>query len=516
MEPNNPKSESRHTNNKDPNSLLPSQKIQLITKNIGNDLKAQDDRVSSVNYNPAMSKMITIAISQVKTLGFQKFRASSVSNKYSILFAITNPALDVDARLRTFPVAIDIYDKIFSVRVIFSVNNEPFKFTDENLEAKILEFIARANWKIKIGIFGISSEKRFLTFELKSCYLRLDHTYLGEIIRNSIDISITAYKFYSQKIVKIIDLVQQGLNCDIAQLIKTDPINQREIQEEKKDSIKSLKKSSQNNTDLEILEQSEKPNANPNLFQDEHKILDFIQNNDNLCLRFDLDNLIIDKEQFIYEGYENSTFEKYIKIFKIDIDIIEIIIIELLELYRNHLEFKKFPSKNILVKNFAPNLDIKFIPVNISNIALINPKNNNERLYEIKMRKDINDLLVSLMPTKIHTKFFVTEYDFIHPNYFEMKDITSVQNSIGGGGFGEVFINELNGKQVAIKFPKEGKENQEKTKLRIEKELQMMKILPHDNIIAVYGVVNHKSRLGLVMEYCKYGGFNDFLKENQD
>lgn len=87
---------------------------------------------------------------------------------------------------------------------------------------------------------------------------------------------------------------------------------------------------------------------------------------------------------------------------------------------------------------------------------------------------------------------------------------------IGHGGFGDVYGNELHGQQVAIKFAREVKESESKAKRRIAKELQMMKCLPHNNIIKVYGVVEFNKKTGLVLEYCQNSGLNTYIKKNPD
>eukprot|EP00358_Blepharisma_japonicum_P000993 CAMPEP_0202954870 /NCGR_PEP_ID=MMETSP1395-20130829/51201_1 /ASSEMBLY_ACC=CAM_ASM_000871 /TAXON_ID=5961 /ORGANISM="Blepharisma japonicum, Strain Stock R1072" /LENGTH=276 /DNA_ID=CAMNT_0049670745 /DNA_START=1260 /DNA_END=2087 /DNA_ORIENTATION=+ len=132
------------------------------------------------------------------------------------------------------------------------------------------------------------------------------------------------------------------------------------------------------------------------------------------------------------------------------------------------------------------------------------------------MLKELNSLLCQIISDKSNIKYQISSQDCIAPENFTDKSLMREESIIGHGGFGDVYGNELYGQKVAIKFPREVKESETKAKRRIAKELQMMKCLPHENIVKVYGVVDYDKKIGLVLEFCPKGGLNSYIKKSSN
>ncbi|CAG9311824.1 unnamed protein product [Blepharisma stoltei] len=294
--------------------------------------------------------------------------------------------------------------------------------------------------------------------------------------------------------------------------------------EENKNDQNSEEENSAQKTDPEIEDKAEMDEEHISM-EEEWQILDFIQANDFLRNLFDMDQLIMSGKKLIYEGYEGSTLEKYFQCFSINSGIIKEIIEILNAVYNSGIEFTKFPRDHIIVNGFMPDVSFKFIPRRLSKIAEkvkipdnMTPQQARKK-YLIKMQKEANEFLMKMIPLKCHTKMYVSVHDIIPPSHLQFSEITSGSYLLDKGGFGEIYQNELFGKKVAIKFPKENPEDEKSEKKavdRIIKEYQIMKLLPHDNIVAVYGIIKYKNRTGIVMEYCNQGNLNKYLNENPD
>ena len=88
-----------------------------------------------------------------------------------------------------------------------------------------------------------------------------------------------------------------------------------------------------------------------------------------------------------------------------------------------------------------------------------------------------------------------------------------IKQVIGEGTFATVrlAINKQTGEQVAIKIMEKNKIIQKEDKIRIEREIKVLKNLRHPNIVHLYSVIQTDEKIYLIMEYVKGKELFDYI-----
>ena len=88
---------------------------------------------------------------------------------------------------------------------------------------------------------------------------------------------------------------------------------------------------------------------------------------------------------------------------------------------------------------------------------------------------------------------------------------------LGQGMFGFVRLatHSLTGEKVAIKILDKEKLIKEKDKFRLKNEIKILKKLRHTNLVQLYGVIDTKLSINLIMEYCEGEELLDFINRKQ-
>ena len=88
-----------------------------------------------------------------------------------------------------------------------------------------------------------------------------------------------------------------------------------------------------------------------------------------------------------------------------------------------------------------------------------------------------------------------------------------IKEVIGEGTFATVrlAINKQTGEQVAIKIMEKSKIVQEEDKIRIDREIKVLKNLRHPNIVHLYSVIQTEEKIYLIMEYVKGKELFDYI-----
>lgn len=94
-----------------------------------------------------------------------------------------------------------------------------------------------------------------------------------------------------------------------------------------------------------------------------------------------------------------------------------------------------------------------------------------------------------------------------------LKDYFIIKNKIGTGTFSKVYKGFYckTKKTVAIKKIK----NKSSIDKIIEKEIEIISGLEHENIIKLYEVVSNEKYHFLILEYCELGDLSEYLKKNE-
>jgi 5'-AMP-activated protein kinase catalytic alpha subunit len=92
-----------------------------------------------------------------------------------------------------------------------------------------------------------------------------------------------------------------------------------------------------------------------------------------------------------------------------------------------------------------------------------------------------------------------------------------LSKTIGKGTFGKVKlgIHNLTGEKVAVKILEKDKIQDVNDVERVAREIHILKMIRHPNIIQLYEIIETPKQLYLIMEYASGGELFDFIVKNQ-
>jgi 5'-AMP-activated protein kinase, catalytic alpha subunit len=91
--------------------------------------------------------------------------------------------------------------------------------------------------------------------------------------------------------------------------------------------------------------------------------------------------------------------------------------------------------------------------------------------------------------------------------------LTCVGKVLGQGTFGKVRLGThvLTSEKVAIKILEKEKIKDEQEAMRIMREINILKIVRHPNIVQLYEIIETSRQLYLIMEYSPNGELFDYI-----
>ena len=92
----------------------------------------------------------------------------------------------------------------------------------------------------------------------------------------------------------------------------------------------------------------------------------------------------------------------------------------------------------------------------------------------------------------------------------------ALDKTIGKGTFGKVKlgVHELTGERVAVKILEKDKIQDVNDVERVAREIHILKMIRHPNIIQLYEIIETPKQLYLIMEYANGGELFDFIVKN--
>lgn len=128
----------------------------------------------------------------------------------------------------------------------------------------------------------------------------------------------------------------------------------------------------------------------------------------------------------------------------------------------------------------------------------MNPDNssNNSGFEEKKNSEDNNDIAVS-------------DSDLV----VKKKNVFKLEQKLGTGAFGKVYLGEYNNSIYAIKTII--KKNNTKGLNRIKMGSILQRDIKHSNIVSIEKITQDTDKILIVMEYCQNGSLFDFFKKKQ-
>ena len=131
---------------------------------------------------------------------------------------------------------------------------------------------------------------------------------------------------------------------------------------------------------------------------------------------------------------------------------------------------------------------------------------------EIKKDTEAGNQSSSQAPNK--PTLNITTKDGKYKNPLASYDI---DKELGKGTFGEVKlgIHRITNEKVAIKVLEKDKIVDEADKERVTREIHILKLIRHPNIIQLYEIIEDKEKLYLITEYASGGELFDYIVANQ-
>lgn len=92
-----------------------------------------------------------------------------------------------------------------------------------------------------------------------------------------------------------------------------------------------------------------------------------------------------------------------------------------------------------------------------------------------------------------------------------------LSEKLGQGTFGKVRLGThiATGEKVAVKILEKNKIQEQEDKMRIEREIKILKMLRHNNLIQLYSVIQTPSQIYLIMEYSKGKDLFNYIVQNK-
>lgn len=132
------------------------------------------------------------------------------------------------------------------------------------------------------------------------------------------------------------------------------------------------------------------------------------------------------------------------------------------------------------------------------------------------LKSDLN-LLIHGCQNKGLNKNFTSEYRLNRKENRDTLGAYTLIKDLGEGTFGKVKLasHNITKEKVAIKVLEKDKVKDESDRERVSREIQILKILRHPNIIQLYEILEDEDYLFLITEYAANGELFDYIVANQ-
>ncbi|CAG9334090.1 unnamed protein product [Blepharisma stoltei] len=489
-------------------------------------------------YSEAMNQMID-ATKLITSKNFSRSPIKHYNDSKSCTFrlCILNQTQKIES-LKGFFLLLVINEDSIRFKVFFTIRNEVYKFCNSNLLQKVLGLISLINLELDLGYFNIVEKVNILQLELAIWYKELN---IGEIQNLIFPYIKKAAKIYNDRAQQFYALIQESNKSS-----ENGKANVYQTNLGIRHKRSSTRESSEDETDEEVTssnyrsdESKEEEEEEEDFENDEEcsdsRTTEYEDNSHNTSEVKDVLSFI-EKTPNLKDFFENNVKEyqkancpeficmplwQFLEMYDLPEGLLNEILLKLAKMYDYRLEFEEFPYKNIIIYGTKPE-DYSFFLIS----AGIDKFSKIRDMKEIEFSKPTevyNDLFAYFLAIQskiwdsiVHPTYELSVFDKIPAEDFKNSSLTEESKMLGQGGFGAVYENELHGTKVAIKFAKENKEDILKARLRLHKELSIMKSLCHENITQCYGCVQYGDKFGLVIEYCSKGTLRDYISETQE
>ncbi|OMJ70877.1 hypothetical protein SteCoe_31064 [Stentor coeruleus] len=434
----------------------------------------------------------------------RNFRNITITDT-EVIISYTFSEENIPLNQRAIFISID-FSFINSIRLIIT---QQVKILLELPRMQILEKLQQTNSHLDYGFLKYDLKNNYIYF---SNYLNIEKYSPQQILPSFINMIKLSIKTYEDLILKSNFYSSNTLDEWLGKRKRKQSIDTFSNENRKSESDISNEDDNGSSESSDIEDEIEDPIMDFTSFSNDSTAIKMFKSIPKVWEMCDYENLDENVLVYMYNPLESMTHR--LKSYKITIEYIQDAIKFLMILKSADIEFLHLP-----INYFMASINQKNEICNFKFALNFNkPLNKDKRFAKKKSLRELDKYKIYLKEAltkaiaksldECYTSCYYAESKLTIEN-FEIKKFNEMK-LLGEGGFGKVYLNNYNNRQVAVKRPNIDKESEEQTNTRILRELNILKLFTNKYIIKAYGVVEIEKQLCLVIEYCN----GNSLKQN--
>lgn len=429
----------------------------------------------------SFEKMINIVYETFSANTKKVTREDLENNTTKIKAIVTDETIIGESPWKVHILVIIITERLVRFSLFYCNNSKFFKFSDNALMEQYIFQNIEINNRLDIGMFKCNFQKKVPRFEISFDYGFLHDDYWKAMFQNILKFSLEVVREYKSEIIQIFE--------------------GHYIEKPRKKKLEFQKISQE---DLELKEHEE---------IDKDIVEKFKQVPNHELINFDNVYELINSDIIVYTYYKWSMLDSVKSgLFNIDSESLIEFMKYLVKFQEEEIFFKSFPSKSIEYRRPLEGRNV--LKLGFRKISKHLPGNFEARKKPYEYQADLNRSLTTFLIDCVMKKLGQTtlsNLDLIDPIELENSIIENGKH-LGKGGFGQVYLNEYCGNQVAIKLSLDNRADVLNSK--IISEYFLMRNVSHPYLIKTFGCVVYQGKIGIVMEYCPNGSLSSHFKEH--
>lgn len=374
---------------------------------------------------------------------------------------------------------------------------------------QLLEKLRQVNCELDYGFLNYDVKNNYIYF---SNYLNIEKYSPQQLLPSFIHVIKLSIKTYENLIVKFDFISASTLDESLGKRKKIQSSDYFSNENRESGSYISGEDDKGSSESSDIEDEIEDPIMDFSYFSNDSAAIKAFKSIKKVWEMCDYENLDENTLVYMYNPLESMTHR--LKSYKMTVDYIQDATKFLMILRGTGIEFLHLPINYFMASTNQKNeiCNFKFA------LNFNKPLNKDKRFakkkslseldkYEIYIKEALTKAIAKSLDER-YASCYYAESKLMIEN-FEIKKFNEMI-LLGEGGFGKVYLNLYNSRQVAVKRANINKESEEQTNARILRELNILKLFTNKYIIKAYGVVEIEKQLCLVIEYCN----GNSLKQN--